>query len=66
MSRTTIDIDDELLARVMQRCRLATKRDAVDFALRMAVDEPVTRSELLGLRGTGWEADLEAMRRDPR
>ncbi|MBI5158455.1 MAG: type II toxin-antitoxin system VapB family antitoxin [Acidimicrobiia bacterium] len=66
MSRTTIDIDAELLTRVMQRYRIATKRDAVDFALRKALGEPVTRVELLGVRGTGWVGDLEAMRRDRR
>lgn len=66
MSRTTIDIDDDLLARVMQRYRLTTKHDAVDFALREALGEPVTRVELPGVRGTGWVGDLEAMRRDRR
>lgn len=66
VSRTTIDIDAEPLTRVMQRYRIATKRIAVDFALRKALGEPVTQVELLGVRGTGWVGDLEAMRRDRR
>ncbi len=34
MSRTNIDLDDELVARVMRRYGLRTKRAAVDLALR--------------------------------
>ena len=64
MSRTNIDIDDDLIARVMQRYRVATKREAVDLALRKAAGEPMTRTELLALRGMGWEGDLDAIRRD--
>lgn len=66
MARTNIDIDDDLVARVMQRYRLATKREAVDLALRKAAGEPMTRTELLGLRGTGWDGDLDTLRSDRR
>ena len=34
MSRTNIDIDDELAAEVMRRFGLSTKKAAVDLALR--------------------------------
>lgn len=34
LSRTTIDIDDELVATVMRRFRLRAKKQAVDLALR--------------------------------
>ena len=34
MSRTNIDLDDELVERVMVRYQLTTKREAVDYALR--------------------------------
>ena len=62
MTRTNIDIDDEACARVMQRYRLATKREAVNFALRMLAAEPLNVDEASKLRGTGWEGDLAQMR----
>lgn len=62
MSRTNIDIDDELIARVMRRYDLRTKKDAVDFALRSVAWEPMSRDEALAMQGTGWEGDLAALR----
>ena len=62
MSRTNIDIDDALVTRVMKRYRLPTKKDAVDFALRALVANPMTREEALALQGTGWDADLSDLR----
>ena len=41
MSRTNIDVDDEACAEVMRRYRLATKREAVNFALRTLAAEPL-------------------------
>lgn len=66
MGRTNIDIDDELVARVMRRYRVTTKREAVDLALRRAAGEPSSRQELLALRGSGWSGDVEAFRSDRR
>ncbi|HZE49235.1 MAG TPA: type II toxin-antitoxin system VapB family antitoxin [Jatrophihabitantaceae bacterium] len=65
MSRTNIDIDDELIADVMRENNLRTKRDAVDFALRKARRrKPLTPEEIIELRGTGfWDGDLEAIKR---
>jgi len=62
MSRTNIDIDDELIARVMEQNGLQTKKDAVEFALRRVVVTPMTIEEALAMKGTGWEGDLDAMR----
>lgn len=62
MGRTNIDIDDELVARVMRRYGVATKRAAVDLALRRLDVEPMSRDEALAMRGTGWEGDLEQLR----
>ena len=62
MSRTNIDIDDELVGWVMKKYRLSTKRDAVNFALRRLRSEPMTTEEALAMRGTGWEGDLDEMR----
>ncbi len=64
MARTNIDIDEELIARVMERYQVPTKREAVDLALRRLVGEVMTREEALAMRGVGWEGDLAAMRRD--
>ncbi|MBA2349503.1 MAG: type II toxin-antitoxin system VapB family antitoxin [Solirubrobacterales bacterium] len=62
MTRTNIEIDDELIARVMHDHRLPTKRAAVEFALRAAVVEPMNLEQALAMRGTGWVGDLDAMR----
>lgn len=64
MSRTNIDIDDELAAEVMRRFGLTTKRTAVDLALRRLVGSPLSREFLLGLEGVGWEGDLDDLRSD--
>jgi Arc/MetJ family transcription regulator len=55
MSRTNIDIDDDLVAEVVRRFGLSTKKAAVDLALRRLVGPPLTREFLLGLEGVGWE-----------
>jgi Arc/MetJ family transcription regulator len=64
MSRTNIDIDDELIERVMRRLRVSTKREAVDLALRRVAGEPAASASLVALRGTGWGGDLDAIRTD--
>jgi Arc/MetJ family transcription regulator len=65
MARTNIDIDDDLVREVMRRYDLSTKKEAVDLALRRLVGVPLTKDFLLGLKGTGWSGDLDAMRDDP-
>lgn len=62
MARTNIDIDDAACSVVMARYQLTTKRDAVNFALRTVAAEPLGLREARGLRGTGWDGDLEEMR----
>jgi Arc/MetJ family transcription regulator len=62
MGRTNIDIDDEACDVVMQRYRLATKREAVNFALRSLAGEPLSLEKARRLRGSGWAGDLEEMR----
>lgn len=62
MSRTNVDIDDRACAEVMRRYRLATKREAINYALRTLAAEPLSLDEARALRGIGWEGDLEAMR----
>lgn len=62
MSRTNIELDDDLVAEVMRRFGVPTKREAVDLALRRLVGVPLTRDFLLSLEGIGWEGDLEQIR----
>ena len=62
MARTNVNIDDAACAEVMRRYRLATKRDAINFALRTLAAEPASVDEARSFRGIGWEGDLDAMR----
>lgn len=64
MTRTNVDIDDEACAAVMERYQLATKREAINFALRTLAAEPLSLDEARKLRGTGWVGDLDDMRDD--
>lgn len=62
MARTNIDIDEEACAEIMRRYQLETKREAVNFALRTVAAEPLSLDEARGLKGSGWDGDLDAMR----
>lgn len=66
MTRTNIEIDDELVATAMQRYGLHSKRAAVDLALRRLVGEKMSRDEALSMEGAGWEGDLDELRRGDR
>jgi Arc/MetJ family transcription regulator len=61
--RTNIDIDEELLSELMRRTGVKTKREAVELALRDSLMLK-RQADIRQLRGTGWEGDLDAMRRD--
>ena len=66
VARTNVVVDERLLTRVMQLYGLRTKREAIDFALRRTVaagEDP--RARALALEGSGWDADLAAMRDKP-
>ena len=58
MSRTNIDIDDELVEIVMMRYQLKTKREAVDYALRNLAGQPMTREEMLEMCGSMPDFDV--------
>jgi len=62
MGRTNVVVDDELVERAMRIYRLASKREAIDFALRRLVGSYRPR-DMLDLEGMGWEGDLDQMRR---
>ncbi len=59
MARTNIDVDDKLLAIVMRRHGIHTKREAVDFALRRLAGEPMTIDEALAMQGAHVIEDVE-------
>jgi len=62
MGRTNIDIDDGVIAEVMARYSIDTKKEAVNFALRIVAGESMSLDEARALRGSGWDGDLEEMR----
>ena len=62
MSRSNEIIDDQACAEVMRRYQMATKREAINFALRTLAAEQAYVDEARSLRGIGWEGDLDAMR----
>ncbi len=64
MSRTNVDIDDELVRKARKLTRLKTKREIVDKALELLVRSE-TRKSLLRYYGSGiWKGNLKAMRRN--
>lgn len=65
VSRTNIDIDDDLVERAMRAFGLRTKRQAVHLALeRLLGGGPMSVDEQLEMEGAGWDGDLDAMRAD--
>lgn len=58
MGRTNIDLDDDLVAEVMRRFGVKTKREAVDLARRRLVGVPLRRDFLLGLVVICWEGGV--------
>jgi Arc/MetJ family transcription regulator len=65
VSRTNIEIDDELLEQVMAWYGFTSKREAVHYALLQLLgpDDP---KAILELAGTGWEGDLDELREKKR
>ena len=62
MARTNIDIDNSECEAVMRRYHLASKREAVNFALRALASEALDLEQARSLRGSGWDGDLDALR----
>ncbi len=62
MARTNVDVDSEACAEVMRRYHLTTKREAINFALRTLAAEPLGIDEARGLRGSGWQGELDELR----
>jgi Arc/MetJ family transcription regulator len=51
--RTNIELDERLLAAVMDRFGIHTKTEAVDLALRHLAGQPMKKEEALAMRGAG-------------
>ena len=65
VSRTNIDLDDQLVERAMRLYDLKTKREAVQLALeRLVGTRPMSVDEQLDMEGVGWDGDLDEMRAD--
>lgn len=62
VTRTNLELDDDLVEEAMRRYGLPSRRAAVDFALRRLVGDELSKAEALAMEGTGWDADLEALR----
>lgn len=62
--RTNIVIDDDLIEEVMKGFGVRTMREAVDRALRESLAFMRQQQAVEGMRGLGWEGDLDAMRTD--
>lgn len=62
MTRTNLDLDDDLVLEAMKRLGVGTKREAVHVALQRVAGTPLTTADVARLRGIGWEGDLDAMR----
>ena len=54
MSRTNIEIDDDLIAEVMSVFDLPTKKSAVEFALHRALERQSLRQAMEAMFDTGW------------
>ncbi len=59
-----MDIDETACAEVMRRFQLPTKQDAINFALRSLAIEAASVREARGLKGIGWDCDLDEIRTD--
>ena len=64
MSRTNIELNDELVRKARKLTRLKTKRAIVDKALELLVRSE-SRKGILRYFGTGiWKGDLKRIRRN--
>jgi len=64
MSRTNIEINDQLIRKARKLTRLKTKREIVNKALELLVRSE-TRKDMLRYYGSGvWKGELKGMRRN--
>jgi len=63
-TRTNIELDDDVVEAAMRLYGTRSKKETVDLALRRLVGSRLGTEEALSLEGSGWEGDLDEMRRD--
>jgi Arc/MetJ family transcription regulator len=51
-TRTNIEIENDYVETIMRRYGVRTKTEAVDLALRSLAGRPMTRREILAMRGS--------------
>lgn len=61
--RTNVVLDEELVRRAMDLYGLRTRREAIDFALRRLAGADDPWAGMAALEGSGWDGDLDEMRR---
>lgn len=62
--RTNIEIDEKLMREMLKATGLKTKREVVDYSLKLAL-RLKRQEQMKNLRGKfTWEGDLEKMRLD--
>ena len=64
MSRTNIDIDDDLMAAAMKWSGKATKKAAVEEAMRQYNRSMIMRDIIETTRGIGWDDGLPEAHRE--
>lgn len=64
MTRTNIELDDEMVELAMRLYGVRTKKETIDLALRRLVGAKLSRDQALALEESGWEGDLDAVRED--
>lgn len=63
--RTNIEIDDKVIAELMDLTGAKTKRQVVNDALKDQLRWKRTVKDILSLRGTvEWDGDIDTLRRD--
>jgi Arc/MetJ family transcription regulator len=61
--RTNIEIDLDLVKEVMEKYRIKSMKDAINFSLENTV-ESIKRARLLKMKGkVAWEGNLDEMRK---
>ena len=63
MSRTNIEIDEDLVEKAMRLTGASTKREVVDLALRRLVEKGTLYRSIRRLKGElGWDGDVTGWR----
>lgn len=60
--RTNIDLDDALMKEAMAVTGFSSKKATVEEALRRLIRGARQMEAIEGMRGIGWNGDLDAMR----